>query len=82
MPLAVLQQKLSTFPEAYYDEINFSGDELYMMSRAAGLKCLPVKPEHCIELKTLSYSESLFFLASAKKMASRNHRDFSKCHFF
>ena len=47
------------------DEINFSGDELDLMSRKAGLLCLPVKPEHCIELKTLSYSDS----------APRPHKD-------
>ena len=40
------------------DEINSSGAELNELSRRAGLKCLLLKPEHCIELKTLAYSES------------------------
>ena len=38
-------------------EINFSGDDLNKMSVAAGLKCLNLKPEHCIELKSLVYDE-------------------------
>ena len=40
------------------DEINFSGSELNELSKTAGLKCLTVKPEHCIELKTLVYSKN------------------------
>ena len=39
------------------NEINFSGDDLNKMSIAAGLKCLNLKPEHCIELKSLIYDE-------------------------
>ncbi|MCR4953397.1 MAG: type II toxin-antitoxin system VapC family toxin [Treponema sp.] len=38
-------------------EINFSGDDLNKMSIAAGLKCLHLRPEHCIELKSLVYDE-------------------------
>lgn len=38
-------------------EINFSGDDLNKLSIAAGLKCLNLKPEHCIELKSLVYDE-------------------------
>ena len=40
------------------DEISFSGDELNDLSEKSGLKCLPLKPEHCIGLKNLTYSES------------------------
>ena len=40
------------------NEINFSGEELNEMSKKAGLKLLNVKPEHCIEIKSLSYSEN------------------------
>ena len=40
------------------DEISFSGEELNDLSKEAGLKCLPVMPNHCIALKTLAYSES------------------------
>lgn len=39
------------------DDINFSGDELNDLSIKAGLQSLPVKPNHCIELKSLIYSE-------------------------
>ena len=39
------------------DDINFSGDELNDLSIKAGLQSLPVKPNHCIELKSLVYSE-------------------------
>ena len=48
MPLAVLQEKLKSFSEEYLDEL----------SKRAGIRCLPVKSEHCIELKTLVYDES------------------------
>ena len=47
-------------------EINFSGDDLNKMSIAAGLKCLNLKPEHCIELKGLVYDE---------KNAPQPHKD-------
>lgn len=47
------------------DEINFSGDELNEMCQKAGLKCLFVKPEHCLEIKPLAYSEK----------APRMHKD-------
>lgn len=40
------------------DEIDFSGDELNELSKKAGLKILNVKPEHCLELKTLVYAEN------------------------
>lgn len=39
------------------EDINFSGDELNDLSIKAGLQSLPVKPNHCIELKSLVYSE-------------------------
>ena len=47
------------------EEINFSGEELNELSKKAGLRCLPVKSEHCIELKTLTYS----------KTAPQTHKD-------
>lgn len=40
------------------DEINFSGEELENICKKARLKCLNVESKHCIELKTLSYSEN------------------------
>ena len=40
------------------DEINFSGDDLNTMCQQAGLRCLFVKPEHCIQIKTLLYSNT------------------------
>ncbi|MBP3709569.1 MAG: type II toxin-antitoxin system VapC family toxin [Treponema sp.] len=36
--------------------INFSGEELNMLSLRANLTCLHIKPEHSIALKMLSYS--------------------------
>ena len=40
------------------DEMTVSGDELNELSRIAGLRCLPIKAEHCLELKSLRYSQS------------------------
>lgn len=47
------------------DEISFSGKELYELCLMSGLKYLNIRPEHCIELSSLSYSEQ----------APRPHKD-------
>lgn len=55
------QIKHSAHPEAF----TISGEDLYYLCNQANISCLPIKSEHAITLKTLSYSEN----------APRTHKD-------
>ena len=47
------------------EEFPISGDKLFELCELAGMKCLPILPEHALFLKTLSYSPD----------APRSHKD-------